>query len=65
MGSASVEPLVSRANERRPGAVQAPHKHHARTRSSKKDHAPRDGTSRRRERGPGNKGRGNQRSPGI
>jgi ATP-dependent RNA helicase RhlE len=60
-GAASSAPGVQGTNERRPGARQAPRKHHSRTRSSKQNHAPRDGASRRRERGPATKGRGSDR----
>jgi ATP-dependent RNA helicase RhlE len=64
-GAASSAPGVQGTNERRPGARQAPRKHHSRTRSSKQNHAPRDGASRLRESARGTKLRGDKLSPRI
>jgi ATP-dependent RNA helicase RhlE len=65
MGAVSVARVVPSVDERQPDAGQAPPKHHSRARSTKKDHAPRDGASRRRKNSWGTKGRDSKRSPHI
>jgi ATP-dependent RNA helicase RhlE len=62
---AGVAPIVPGADARRPGAGQAPRKHHSRTRSGKNGHLPLNGASRRRESARAAKTRGGKGSTGV